>query len=113
MRLFRYRTPRFLTSAQLHFQGSQDVLAGICTDVSEGGLRALFAEGMPQMGAAGALVLRYPQQEFALGAVVTHLEGKDVGFSFVPRSKEELAAAEHFVQFVRLHAPTLVDSPAR
>ena len=101
MRLFRYRAPRFTASAQLSFSIAGRTVSGVCTNVSLGGARALFEKGAPEIGSAGSLMLRYPQRQFALGAVVTHLEGKEVGFSFVPANEEELTAAEQFALFLK------------
>lgn len=104
MRLFKYRTPRFPASAQLSFSADGKTASGVSTNVSLGGVRAMFEDGAPAVGSAGSLMLRYPQRQFSFGAVVTHLEGKEVGFSFVLENKEERKAAEQFALFLKKDA---------
>ncbi len=109
MRDFTYREPRFLASATFHFRTGETTVPGVCTNVSTGGLSALIEpnerSGEPEVGENGSLVLRYPQQQFTLGAVVTHLDGKEVGFSFVQRNEKEKLAAEEFAAFLEAHKP--------
>jgi len=105
MRPFTYRFPRFLADATFQFQMEEVTLPGVCTDVSLGGVRALIEESGPPVGKAGSLLLCYAQQQFALGAVVTHVEGKEVGFTFVQRNEGERTAAADFGAFLEAQTP--------
>jgi hypothetical protein len=105
MRDFAYRTPRFLASAPFLFRIDDTCVPGVCTNVSSGGVSALMGEQTLKVGGAGSLVLSYLQHRFTLGAFVSHVEGQEVGFSFVQRNEEERSAAADFEAFLAEQAP--------
>ena len=105
--MFNYRAPRFLASATFHFRTDEATVPGLCTNLSVGGLLALMEHSEPRVGETGFVEIRYAQQQFTLGAVVTHLEGKEVGFSFLRRNHNERTAAVEFAAFLEAQTSKL------
>lgn len=87
MRLFRYRTPRFPANARLQFLVQGAVFEGICTNLSLGGLHALFDPDTLSLGQRGSLLLRYEEHELRFEGIVTHLDGRETGFSFSNKAR--------------------------
>lgn len=108
MRDFEYRTPRFLASAPFLFQAGETSVPGVCMNVGLGGLNAWMDDQTPKVGSAGRLTIHYPQQHFTLGVKVSHVEGQEVGFSFVQRNEEERVAAAKFAIFLEEQSPVSV-----
>ena len=102
MRSFKYRTPRFSSSAELTFHIADATMEGVCMDLSQDGVLAVFEEDRQEVGAVGWILLRYSDREFSLSVVVTHQEDKHTGLSFLRRTREERAAVEQFAAFLEL-----------
>ncbi len=100
VRSFEYRQPRLHTNFELDFHIGGEVLHGQCTDVSNGGVSAVFDSGKMKLGDHGSLVLRHPLRQFTLDASVAHLDGDQVGLVFATRSQEERRASEQFTSMV-------------
>ena len=102
MRSFNYRNPRFHSTAELTFHIGEVAMQGVCTDLSQEGLLASFEQGRQEIGTLGWILLRYSERQFTLGVVVTHQEDKQIGLSFLRRTREERAAVEQFAAFLGL-----------
>ena len=100
MRSFEYRQPRLHTNFALEFDTGSEVLHGTCTDVSNGGVNAIFDGRKMSLGDRGSLVLRHPLRKFTLDASVAHLDGDHVGLVFATKSAEERHASEQFTSLV-------------
>lgn len=100
VRSFEYRQPRLHTDFALDFHVAGEVLHGQCTDVSNGGVSAVFGGQKVNLGLQGSLVLRHPLRQFTLQATVAHLEDDHVGLVFVSRNPEERLASEQFTSLV-------------
>jgi len=100
VRSFEYRQPRLHTNFGLDFHTAGEVLHGQCTDVSNGGVSAIFDSGKMKLGDYGSLVLRHPLRQFTLDASVAHLDGDQVGLVFATRNQEERLASEQFTSMV-------------
>ena len=100
VRSFEYRQPRLHTNFALDFNTGAEVLHGTCTDVSNGGVSAIFGGQKMSLGDSGSLVLRHPLRQFTLDASVAHLDGDHVGLVFATKSAEERCASEQFTSLV-------------
>ena len=100
VRSFEYRQPRLHTSFALDFRVNEETLHGQCTDVSNGGVSAVFDGKKMKLGDSGSLVLRHPLRQFTLDASVAHLDGDQVGLVFATKSPEERLASEQFTSLV-------------
>lgn len=103
VRSFEYRQPRLHTSFALDFHIADETLHGQCTDVSKGGVSAVFDGKKMKLGDSGSLVLRHPLRQFTLDASVAHLDGDQVGLVFATKSQEERLASEQFTSMVRVN----------
>lgn len=100
LRPFEYRNPRLHTHFALDFHVEGEVLHGMCTDVSTGGVRATFGERKMALGSTGSLVLRHPLRQFTLQATVAHLAEDHVGLVFEAENSAERAASQQFTSMV-------------
>ena len=97
MRTFEYRQPRVTAHFGLEFCVERHTVYGMCTDVSDGGIRAVFEEQL-KVGDKGSLLLRHPRRSFTLDATVAHIEGDNVGLTFLCQTSEDRAQSELFSQ---------------
>lgn len=97
MRTFEYRQPRTTANFGLEFCVDRRTVYGLCTDVSDGGIRGVFEEQL-NVGDTGSLKLRHPRRSFTLDATVAHIEGDNVGLTFLCLTKEDRLQSELFAQ---------------
>jgi hypothetical protein len=97
VRTFEYRQPRMTTHFAVEFFVDGETYCGMCTDVSDGGVRATF-ERPVLIGSLGKLFLLHPERHFELEAVVAHLEGDDAGLTFACRTSDDRRICQRFVE---------------
>ncbi|HEY4356195.1 MAG TPA: PilZ domain-containing protein [Acidobacteriaceae bacterium] len=102
MRTFEYRQPRITANFGLEFSLERHTVHGMCTDVSDGGIRAVFEEHL-KVGDTGSLLLRHPRRSFTLDAAVAHIEGDNVGLTFLCQTNEDRVQSELFAQVAAAH----------
>ena len=103
VRSFEYRQPRLHTNFALDFDMGTEIIHGVCVDVSNGGVSAVFGGREMTLGESGSLTLRHPLRQFALDASVAHLDGDHVGLVFATKTSEERHASEQFTSLVGMN----------
>lgn len=88
IRKFEYRPSRIATGFDVDFVSGESKFLGLCKDVSDTGIRAIFDEPLA-VGSTGVLILRHPAGRLQLQAQVSYVEKRQVGFVFVFNSAWE------------------------
>jgi hypothetical protein len=95
-RKFQYRFYRMATGFDVDFSADKATAHGICTDVSDAGIRAEFDDSVV-VGCSGLLTLRHPIGVLKLSAQVAHFEKCQVGLVFLLSSPLEHRITGEFI----------------
>lgn len=105
IRKFEYRPCRIAGGFGVDFVVSGETLHGICTDVSNSGIRATLG-GSVAVGDSGLLILLHSKGVLELEAQVAYIEELHVGFEFLFKTPWECAATIAFVSSIANHSAT-------
>lgn len=105
IRKFEYRPCRIAGGFGVDFVVSGETLHGICTDVSNSGIRATLG-GSVAVGDSGLLILMHSNGVLELEAQVAYIEELHVGFEFLFRTPLECTTTIEFVASIANHSAT-------
>ena len=105
MRKFEYRRPRMKTGFSVDFVVEGETLHGLCSDVSDEGIRAEF-DGPITVGSSGLLILRHPTRVLKIEAHVAYFEKCQVGLSFLFQPPQERATTTQFIDLITNRSST-------
>jgi hypothetical protein len=84
------------TGFPVEFSGEGPAFRGLCTDVSEAGIRAEFDDPI-MVGSSGLLILRPPTGVLELLAQVAYVEKRQVGLLFLFETAWERRMTAEFI----------------
>jgi hypothetical protein len=112
IRKFEYRPCRIATGFDVDFIAAGETFHGICKDVGNSGIRAIFDSSVP-VESSGLLILRHPLGLLKLDAQVVYIENHQVGLEFRFNTPWECSVAIEFIASIANHSepPLIVRFP--
>jgi hypothetical protein len=108
IREFEYRPCRITTAFNIDFVTGGEMLHGMCTDVSNSGIRASL-DGSVAVGSSGLLILRHPIGVLELEAQVAYIEKSEVAIVFLFKTPWECSMTiEYMASIANQVAPSPV-----
>jgi len=96
VRKFEYRECRTPAGFITEYISQGETLHGLCTDVSEAGIRAHFG-GSVITGSSGLLILRHPKGVLRVEARVAYVKNNQAGLVFVFQNPWEYGMTIEFI----------------
>jgi len=99
IRSFLYRFPRFTADCRMDFIHEETVVLGVCSNLSESGLRGTFAKDVPA-GSEGLLTLYHNDRRFEVRAKVDTVREEDTLVHFQFQSDKERSAIGELIKLL-------------
>ena len=99
IRRFLYRSPRFIADCRMDFLYGDSVALGLCSNLSESGLRGTFSQVVPQ-GSEGLLTIYQGEQKFEVKAIVETTRENESRVRFEYESAEQHASIADLIKSV-------------
>ena len=96
VRRFEYRHCRAKAGFSVDFIVGDEMLHGVCRDISDAGIRAKL-DGSVVVGSSGLLILHKPAGVLKLEAHVAYVEKGQVGLNFILKKTSEHGTIIKFV----------------
>jgi len=104
IRNFLYRLPRFDANCRMDFIHGDVVLLGICSNLSQSGLRGTFSEHVAS-GSEGLLTLYFEDRQVEVHARIDSRREEEVRVKFQFTTEKERSAMRELIDLITLRTP--------
>ena len=97
IRRFLYRSPRYIADCRMDFLYADTVALGLCSSLSESGLRGTFSQVVPR-GSEGLLTIYQGDQKFEVKAFVESTREHESRVRFEYESDQQRSAMSNLIK---------------